>query len=107
MSISPQLQSVLKETVERDRLSYPLLSDLGNGVARTMNLAWSFPEDLKQVYLQFGIDLAKVNGDSSWELALPASIIVGFDNTVRYISADPDYTVRPEPEEIVEVIRGL
>lgn len=93
--------------MKKDRLDYPLLSDLGNGVARALNLVWRFPEDLKQIYLQFGIDLAKVNGDHTWELALPASIIVDTESTIRYISADPDYTVRPEPEEIVEVIRGI
>lgn len=69
-----------------------------------MQLVWSFPTDLKDIYLQFGIDLSKTNGDSSWELALPANIVVDRQNTIRYISADPDYTVRPEPEEVLDIL---
>jgi peroxiredoxin len=65
------------------------------------------PDDLREVYLGFGIDLPAHNGDDSWELPLPARIVIDTGGVIRSIDADPDYTHRPEPEATVEVLRGL
>ena len=65
------------------------------------------PDDLREVYLGFGIDLAAHNGDDSWELPLPARIVIDAGGVIRGIAAHPDYTQRPEPEATLEVLRTL
>jgi peroxiredoxin len=48
-----------------------------------------------------------VNGDTSWELPIPATYIIASDGTVVYASANEDYTARPEPTHIVRFLQTL
>lgn len=68
---------------------------------------FALPADLREVYRDFGIDLTRFNGSQRWELPMPARFVVARDGTVRYAESDPDYTVRPEPEETLRVLRSL
>ena len=68
---------------------------------------YSLPEDLRAIYRGFGIDLPAFNGDESWELPLPARIVVDRGGAIRSIDADPDYTHRPEPQATLEVLKSL
>jgi peroxiredoxin len=52
----------------------------------------------------FEIDLARFNGDESWELAMPATFVIATDGTIAYAAVDPDYHVRPEPAEVLAAI---
>ena len=38
---------------------------------------------------------------------MPARFVVDSDRVIRYAESDPDYMVRPEPEETLEFLRGL
>ena len=89
------------------RLRFPLLRDESNEVAEAFGLRWSLPDDLRKLYLQFGIDLAESNGEGGWTLPVPARYVIKTDGVVRSASVDVDYTVRPEPEETLEVLRIL
>jgi peroxiredoxin len=62
---------------------------------------------LKELYLQFKIDLEKHNGDASWTLPMPARYIVDQDTVIRYGEVDPDYTVRPEPAATVAALKEM
>ena len=64
-------------------------------------------EDLRKIYLQFGIDVPKHNGDNSWTLPLPARYIIDRDGIVRYAEVSVDYTVRPEPESTIAALKEL
>ncbi len=64
-------------------------------------------EDLRKIYLQFGIDVPKHNGDNSWTLPLPARYIIDRDGIVRYAEVNVDYTVRPEPESTIAALKEL
>jgi len=71
------------------------------------NPVYTFPEDLKKVYLQFKIDLAKYNGDDSWKLPLSARYIIDRNQVVRYAEVSPDYTVRPDPSHTIETLKKI
>ena len=84
-----------------------MLRDEGNEVAATLGLRFELPADLKQVYLGFGIDLEKSNGESSWTLPMPARYVIDPTGVIRQASVHPDYTTRPEPEEAMATLRAL
>ncbi len=107
MALSPQTREHMLETAERHRVNFDLLRDEGNLVAKQYGVVFRLPDDLKAVYLNFGIDLAKFNGDDAWELPMPGRVVIGRDRAIRSVSIDPDYTIRPEPEETVDIIRRL
>jgi peroxiredoxin len=96
-----------RETEEPKPLSVELLRDLGNKVAEAYGLVFTLPDDLREIYLKFGIDLALGNGDGTWRLPVPARFVVDRQGIIRAVDADPDYTRRPEPTQTVEVLKGL
>ena len=105
--ISPQVARTPRETEEPKPLSFELLRDLGNRVAEAYGLAFALPDDLREIYVKFGIDLAKGNGDGTWRLPMPARFVIDRGGIVRAVDADPDYTRRPEPARTVEILKGL
>jgi peroxiredoxin len=84
-----------------------MLRDLGNKVAEAYGLDFTLPEDLQAIYLKFGIDLPRGNGDGTWRLPIPARFVIDRPGVIRAVDADPDYTRRSEPARTVEVLRGL
>jgi peroxiredoxin len=88
-------------------LTFEILSDPGNEVAQSYGLKFKLPEDLKEVYLKFNIDLEQYNGDDSWTLPLPARLIIDQKGIIRYAEINTDYTVRPEPEETMAALKNI
>jgi peroxiredoxin len=105
--ITPQLEQFSKDMRQKLKLGFDILSDRGNQTASQFGLTFALPEDLRGVYGKFGIDLPRSNGDDSWALPMPARFIIDRQGTVRSTAADPDYTIRPEPEETVELLGKL
>jgi peroxiredoxin len=105
--ISPELRQRTADMATRQKLAFPILWDEKSQVATDFGLAFPLPDDLKQVYLGFGNDLAVRNGDPSWQLPVPSRFVVDDAGIVRSVQADPDYTHRPEPETTVEALREV
>jgi len=107
VAISPQQSEFNRESIEQKKFTFDLLSDPGNQTASAYGLVYSLPEDLRKIYLQFGIDVPKHNGDDSWTLPLPARYIIDRKGIVRYAEVNVDYTVRPEPENTIAALKEL
>jgi peroxiredoxin len=107
VAISPQRPEFLRQMIDKHKLTFDVLSDAGNAVAAQFGVKFAVSDDVKKIYQGFGIDLEKVNADGSWTLPMPARFIVDRDGVIRYAQADPDYTVRPEPDDTVAVLRTL
>jgi peroxiredoxin len=76
-------------------------------VSTAYGLTFSLPEDLKQVYLGFGNDLAVRNGDPAWVLPVPARFVIDTSGIVRSVEADPDYTYRPPVAGTLAALRSV
>ena len=62
-AITPQPPEASRPLIEKHKISFDLLSDGGNEYAAKLGLRFKLPDDLKQVYLSFGNDLAMRNGE--------------------------------------------
>ena len=96
-----------RETEEPKPFSFEMLRDAGNEVAANYGLVFTLPDDLREIYVKFGIDLARGNGDGSWRLPIPARFVIDRQGIIRAADADPDYSRRPEPAQTVEILRGM
>ena len=96
-----------QKMIDKHQLSFPVLQDPGNRIADQFNLKYTLPEDLRQLYEKFGIDLPRFNGDNSWTLPIPTRYVVTADGEIVSCAISADYRERPEPEETLEFIRGL
>jgi len=101
IAISPQIVSQAFFMADQHRLRFPLLSDPQNEVARKFGLVYRVPEEQQALYRRTFVNLPHANGDDSWELPIPATFIVDRDGAVTYAYANPDYTERPEPLDIL------
>ena len=86
---------------------YPILSDLDNGYALSLNLAIWVGEEMRRMIHEAGWNLASYQGNEAWMLPIPATFIVGSDGRVvtRYI--DPDYRRRMAIDDLVNAFDGL
>ena len=107
VAISPQLSQHNRALVKAKKLTFEVLSDPGNAVAQKFGLVHTLPEDLREIYLQFGIDVPKHNGDDSWTLPLAARFIIDREAVIRYAKTDADYTIRPNPEHTLEALKSI
>lgn len=106
-AISPQTVKQSFFMHDQHKLRFPLLSDVGNRLARQFGLTYRVPPAQEALYRRAFVNLPFTNGDDSWELPIPATYIVDRDATILYASADEDYTQRPEPMEVVSACQGL
>ena len=107
VAISPQTAPNRRKSERENALSFPILSDHGNSVANEFGLRFRLPDDLIAVYKGFGNDLTVGNGEDSWTLPMPARYVIGSDGIVAYAEVNPDYTRRPDPSELLPVLRRL
>jgi peroxiredoxin len=101
LGISPQTVRHSFFMRDQHRLRFPLLSDAGNELARQFGIVYRVPDEQQDIYRQVFINLPSANGDESWELPIPAAYVLDRDRTILYDWADPDYTTRPEPADIL------
>ena len=104
VAISPQTVKQSFFMHDQHKLGFALLSDSGNKVARQFRLTYHVNDEQQAVYRRAFVNLPFANGDETWELPIPATYILDRDRTVLYASANEDYTERPEPDEIVDIL---
>jgi peroxiredoxin len=106
LAISPQLEKYSKQVAKKHNLTFNVLCDKGNNVASTFGLVYSLPADLRELYRNFGIDLERFNGDDSWTLPMPGRFILDHQGIILNADVNPDYTIRPEPDDIIEILKA-
>jgi len=101
VAISPQTIQHAFFMADQHHLRFPLLSDSHNELARQFGLVYRVPDEQQALYRRTFVNLPLANGDDSWELPIPATFVVNQDGTISSADANPDYTARPEPLEIL------
>lgn len=104
VAISPQTAVNSRKSMRQNRLSFPILSDPHNDVAAAFGLRFQLPDYLVELYKSLKNELPLFNGDPSWTLPMPARYVIDRDGTIVYAEVNPDYTRRPDPEDLIPVI---
>lgn len=107
VAISPQTPANSRKSVRQNSLSFPILSDPHNDVAAAFGLRFALPDYLVELYTSLKNDLPKFNDDPNWTLPMPARFVIAPDGTIAYAEVNPDYTRRPEPEEMFPALDVL
>jgi peroxiredoxin len=107
VAISPQTPDESLSTAEKRKLEFHVLSDAGNKVAQSWGLVWKVGTRLDGLHKGFGVDLAKVNGDASNELPVPATFVVEPSGRIAFAHVDPNWRVRMEPAVLISALEKL
>lgn len=107
VAVTPELPDMAADTVKRNELTFAVLTDKGNEVARQYHVVYRVPQTVSAAMKAFKIDLAKRNGDASDELPLGVTYVLDPKGVVRWAFVDADYRKRAEPADVVEALRAL
>ena len=108
MAISPELQMHSRTVVTENHLSFPILFDENHEVAKDYKVFFHVNQ-MYQDRLQSAAQksIAEVNGDLEAKMPIPATYIIGQDNTIKYVYYNPDYSKRAPIAEIKKTINSL
>jgi peroxiredoxin len=107
VAISPQTPDHSLTTAEKMDLTFAVLSDVGNAVARQFGLAFTIDAAVRGAHQQVGADLPAFNGDDSWELPMAATFVVDRSGVVRLAFVAADFTRRLDPSVVVARLEEL
>ncbi len=107
LAVSPEVPDHSLSTHINNKLTFDILYDKGNEVAKKFGLVFQLPEVLKPIYANFGLDIQGHNGDDTFKLPMPATYIINQKGKVLYDFVDADYTKRSEPGEIIDILNTI
>ena len=93
VAIMPDLQKFVTELKSESNVPFPILTDMDNGYALSLNLTFWVGVEVKKM-MEGRRDLPTFQGNSSWMLPIPATFVVGRDGPIRARFIDPDYRNR-------------
>lgn len=105
VAVSPQIPKRLVGIKERHNLDFLVATDFGNELARRFGILYSYDEPSRQAALAKGTPIGDVTGTGTWELPMPATIVIDQTATVRFADVSPDWLVRTEPEDVIKAVR--
>ena len=86
-------------------MHYPVLIDMDNGYALSLNLAIWVGAEVQELMAASGRDLPRYQGNDTWMLPLPASFVVDTEGIVRARFIDPDYRKRMAIEDLLQAVQ--
>src|SRR6266516_1351350 len=107
VAISPQTPDHSRVLAEKLELTFALLSDMGNQVARQFGLVFTIDEAVRAAHKQVGANLPRFNGTDAWELPMAGTFLVDQLGTVRLAFVHADFTRRLDPSVVIAHVNEL
>lgn len=106
VAIVPDRQRYAAAVRAEAEAEFPVLTDMDNGYAMSLNLVFWVGEEMRSFMGAAGLDLAEYQGNESWMVPVPATFVVGSDGLVRARFVDPDYRRRMTIESMLAAFRA-
>ena len=106
VSIMPDRQQFLDDIRLATRDTFDILTDIDNGYALSLGLVMWLGETVKQLMIGRGYHLDAYHGSGGWFVPVPATFVIGRDQTVIARFVDPDFRKRMEIDEILAALKS-
>ena len=103
--VMPERQEFAEGFKTETGAPFPILADLDNGYAMSLDLAIWLGPDFIQLISNSGRDVAKFQGNDAWMVPIPATFVVGRDGNVVARFIDPDFRKRMELDDLLAAFR--
>jgi peroxiredoxin len=108
VAISPQSPHKAPSTEEKNQLTFPVLTDVGNIVATRFGIVFTPPTALVRANRAIGRDLVEINGEAgAAQLPMPATFALDKSGVIRLASVEEDWRKWLDPDIVVDTLRGL
>jgi peroxiredoxin len=104
VAIVPEIQEFAREMKVESEAAFPILTDLDNGYALSLNLVIWVGAEMERMLSARGRDLPRFQGNDAWMLPIPATFVVGTDGIVKARFVDPDYRKRMDIDEMLAAL---
>ena len=104
VAVSPQTPDGSLSMQQKHDLTFTVVSDPGNTLARALGVLTGPTDDGLAAQRRLGLDLTAVNADHTTGLPMPTALILDPDRVVRWIDVHHDYSTRSEPEQILTAL---
>lgn len=104
--VVPERQEFARNLHDEANAPFPVLTDLDNGYAMSLNLAIWLGPDFIALISSSGRDIAKFQGNNSWMVPVPATFVVGRDGIVVARFVDPDFRKSMELDDLLKAFRS-
>jgi peroxiredoxin len=106
IAIMPELQQFAAEFRTEAHARLPILTDLDNGYALSLNLVIWVGAEMERVLAERERDLPRFQGNDAWMLPIPATFVVGRDGLIKARFVDPDYRRRMDIQDMLGAMRA-
>jgi peroxiredoxin len=107
VAVIPERQEYATEFKIDGHIPFPVLTDMDNGYAMSLNLVFWMGEEMKEIMRQRpDRDIPKFQGNESWMLPIPATFVVGRSGRISARFVDPDYRKRMAIDDLVAALRS-
>jgi peroxiredoxin len=107
VAVSPQAPDGSLSAQEKNELTFTVLSDPGNQVAKAVGILTAPSTEARAAQLQLGLDLTMVNADGTTGLPMPTTVILDTEHMVRWVDVHPNYSTRSEPAQVLAVVDAI
>ncbi len=107
VGVSPQVPERLRDIKDRHRLDFLIATDTDNSLGRRFGILYSFDEASRRLSIESGSPIGEVTGTGTWELPMPAAIVIDQAGTVQFADVSPDWLVRTEPDDIIAAVQAI
>jgi peroxiredoxin len=105
VAIVPDREQFAAEMKQDSNVKFPILSDVDNGYAMSLNLAIWVGDEMEEYMTKIGRRLPQYQGNDSWVLPIPATFVVARDGRVKARFVDPDYRKRMAVDELIAALK--
>ena len=105
--LTPELERYTRNLHKKHGLAFDILTDLHLKTAEEFRIVYVLPDYLRELYKSFGNALDRFHDEPEFRLPLPARYVIDKQGIIRAADVNADYTIRPEPSEIVTVLKTL
>ena len=107
VAISPNTPDISADFAKEIEVTFPVLSDVDNVVAKQFNLVFGISDGLIELMTEQGRDLTEMNGSQNWELPIPATYVIDQSGVIQFAFVDTNHRARAEPSEVVAIAAAL
>ncbi len=107
VAISPNTPDISSDFAKEIEVTFPVLSDVDNVVAKQFNLVFGISDGLIELMTEQGRDLTEMNGSQNWELPIPATYVIDQSGVIQFAFVDTNHRARAEPSEVVAIAAAL
>jgi len=105
VAIMPETQAFATKFKADSAAPFPVLTDLDNGYALSLNLAIWLGAEIQQLLSPMQ-DMPRFHGNEGWVLPIPATFVIGRDGVVKARFVDPDFRRRMAIDDLIAALKS-